>query len=83
MPGGSVYKDHTFNKETAPTSHETAQYIHRNFHSTIQVHTIQYMYMNTTKYVRKQKIQKKRQKVQAFHECPMLQVGGTGITIDR
>jgi hypothetical protein len=25
MPGGSVYKDHAFNKETAPNSHETAQ----------------------------------------------------------
>jgi hypothetical protein len=30
MPGGSAYKDHTFNNETAPTAHE--------FHSTIQVH---------------------------------------------
>jgi hypothetical protein len=27
MSGGSVYKDHTFNKETAPTFHETAKYI--------------------------------------------------------
>jgi hypothetical protein len=24
MPGGSVYKDHTFNKETAHTSHENS-----------------------------------------------------------
>jgi hypothetical protein len=32
MPGGSVYKDHTFNKETA-------QYIARIF-------TVQYKYMN-------------------------------------
>jgi hypothetical protein len=46
MPGGSIYKDHTFNKETAPTSHETAhtshdistvQYKCINIHSTIQV----------------------------------------------
>jgi hypothetical protein len=36
MPGGSVYKDHTFNKETA-------QYVHvTNFHSTIQ-----YIYIST------------------------------------
>jgi hypothetical protein len=40
MPGGSVYKDHTFNKETA-----------------------QYTYMNITKHSRKQKIQKKTQKI--------------------
>jgi hypothetical protein len=40
MPGGSVYKDHTFNKETAPTSHETAQYIARIF--TVQVHERKY-----------------------------------------
>jgi hypothetical protein len=47
MPGDSVYEDYTFKKETASTSHETAQYIariftvqykHRNIHSTIQVH---------------------------------------------
>jgi hypothetical protein len=40
MPGGSVYKDHTFNKETA-------QYIARIF-------TVQYKYMNiqsTIKYI--------------------------------
>jgi hypothetical protein len=24
MPGGNVYKDHTFNKETAPTSQENS-----------------------------------------------------------
>jgi hypothetical protein len=37
MPGGNVYKYHTFNKETAPSSHETAQYKYMNI-STIQVH---------------------------------------------
>jgi hypothetical protein len=48
-PGGSVYKDHTFNKETAPTSHEnsTIHVHHTNFHSTILVHEHpQYKYMN-------------------------------------
>jgi hypothetical protein len=39
MAGGSVYSDHIFNKETAPNSHGTAQYIARNVHSTIQVYT--------------------------------------------
>jgi hypothetical protein len=45
MPGGSVYKYHAFNKETTPTSHETAHTsdesnkIHRTiFHNIIQVH---------------------------------------------
>jgi hypothetical protein len=38
MPGGSVYKDHTFNKETAHLTY-TAQYIARIF-------TVQYKYMN-------------------------------------
>jgi hypothetical protein len=37
MPGGSVYKDHTFNKET-PTSHENSTIHRTNFHSTILVH---------------------------------------------
>jgi hypothetical protein len=41
MPGGSVYKDHTFNKETEHTSHEFSQYM--NIHSTIQ-----YIYISTT-----------------------------------
>jgi hypothetical protein len=68
MPGGSVYKDHTFNKETAHKSHEnrtihrtnchsTIQYM--NIHSTIQVHEHKYRYMNVTKHSRKQNIQKK------------------------
>jgi hypothetical protein len=38
MPRGSVYKDHTFNKETAHTSHENSTIHRTNFHSTIQVH---------------------------------------------
>jgi ABC-type glutathione transport system ATPase component len=38
MLGGSVYKDHTFNKETAHLT-KTAQYIARIF-------TVQYKYMN-------------------------------------
>jgi hypothetical protein len=38
MPGGSVYKDHTFNKETAHLM-KTAQDIARKF-------TVQYKYMN-------------------------------------
>jgi hypothetical protein len=38
MPGDSVYKDHTFNKETAHTSHENSTIYDTNFHSTIQVH---------------------------------------------
>jgi hypothetical protein len=48
MPGGSVYKDHTFNKETAHTSHEYSTIHRTNFHSTVQVHehpqysTVQY-----------------------------------------
>jgi hypothetical protein len=41
MPGGSVYKDHTFNKVTAHLT-KTAQYIARIF-------TVQYKYMNITK----------------------------------
>jgi hypothetical protein len=49
MSGGSVYKDHTFNKETAHLT-KTAQYIARIF-------TVQYKYMNVTKH-KKQKIQK-------------------------
>jgi hypothetical protein len=52
MPGGSVYKDHTFNKETAHTSHENSTIHRTNFHS-------KYKYMNITKHSRKQKIQKK------------------------
>jgi hypothetical protein len=47
MPGGSVYKDHSFNKETHLT--KTAQYIARIF-------TVQYKYMNITKHSIKQKI---------------------------
>jgi hypothetical protein len=38
MPGDSVYKDHTFNKETAPTSDENSTIHRTNFHSTVQVH---------------------------------------------
>jgi hypothetical protein len=37
MPGGSVYKDHTFNKKTAPISHENRKIHHTNFQSTIQL----------------------------------------------
>jgi hypothetical protein len=37
MLGGCVYKDHTFNKETAPTSRESSTIHRTNFHSTIQV----------------------------------------------
>jgi hypothetical protein len=47
MPGDSVYKNHTFSKETAHTSHETARYI-------AQIFTVQYKYMNfhsTIKYI--------------------------------
>jgi hypothetical protein len=47
-PVGSVYKDHTFNKETTPTSHETARYSSRIF-------TVQYKYIYITKHGRKQK----------------------------
>jgi hypothetical protein len=42
MPGVSVYKNHTFNKETAHTSHEFSQYKYMNIYSTIQ-----YIYINT------------------------------------
>jgi hypothetical protein len=61
MPGGSVYKDHTFNKETAPicTSHENSTIQCTNFHSKIQVYEHKYKYMNITKHSRKKKIQKK------------------------
>jgi hypothetical protein len=40
MPGGSVYKDRTFNKETAQCTARifTVQYMYMNIHSTIQVH---------------------------------------------
>jgi hypothetical protein len=38
IPGDSVYKDHTFNKEAAPASHENSTVHRTNFHSTIQVH---------------------------------------------
>jgi hypothetical protein len=62
MPGGSVYKDHTFNKETVPTSRENST-IHRT--NTIQVYEHpQYKYMNIRKHGRKQKLQKKTQKIQ-------------------
>jgi hypothetical protein len=37
MPGGSVYRDHTFNKETSHISHENSTIHCTNFHSTIQV----------------------------------------------
>jgi hypothetical protein len=57
MPGGSVYKDHTFNKDTAYTYTKTAQY-------TTRISTVQYKCMNITKHSRKQKIQKKTQKIQ-------------------
>jgi hypothetical protein len=46
MPVGSVYKDHTFNKETAHLT-KTAQYVSRIF-------TVQYKYINITKHSRKQ-----------------------------
>jgi hypothetical protein len=38
MNGGSVYKDHAFNKKTAHTSHENSTIHGTNFHSTIQVY---------------------------------------------
>jgi hypothetical protein len=38
MPSGSVYKAHTFNKETAYTSHENTTIHRMNFHNTVQVH---------------------------------------------
>jgi hypothetical protein len=38
MSGGSVYKGHAFNKETANTSHENNTIHRTNFHSTVQVH---------------------------------------------
>jgi hypothetical protein len=65
MHGGSVYKDNTFNKETAPTSHETARTSHENstIHLTKQhvhltktaqyiarIFTVQYKYMNIAKH---------------------------------
>jgi hypothetical protein len=34
MPGGNVYKDRTFNKETTPTSHENSTIHRTNFHRT-------------------------------------------------
>jgi exopolysaccharide biosynthesis protein len=61
MPGGSVYKDNTFNKETAHLT-KTAQYIARiftikykymNIHSTIQVHE-HYRTLGNRKYRSKQ-----------------------------
>jgi hypothetical protein len=78
MPGGSVYEDHTFNKETAHTSHENSTIHGTDFHSTIQVHEYpQYKYMNITKHSRKQKIQNKHlnyknhlvSAVQGHHRC--------------
>jgi hypothetical protein len=53
MLGGSVYKDHIFNKETAYITHEnstihltnfhnTIQYKYINIHSAIQVHAHKY-----------------------------------------
>jgi hypothetical protein len=38
MPDGSINSDHTFNKETAPISHENSAIHRTNFHSAIQVH---------------------------------------------
>jgi hypothetical protein len=38
MPGGNVYKDHTFNKETANTFHENITIYDTNSHSTMQVY---------------------------------------------
>jgi hypothetical protein len=57
MPGGSVYKDHTFNKETAHLTY-TAQYKYMNIYSTIQYIYINTKQMNITQH-KKQKIQKK------------------------
>jgi hypothetical protein len=39
MPGGSVYNDHTFNKETAHISHKYSTIHRTNFQ-------VQYKYMN-------------------------------------
>jgi hypothetical protein len=47
MPGGSVYKDHAFNNETAHLT-KTAQYIARIF-------TVQCKYMNITKHKKQKK----------------------------
>jgi hypothetical protein len=38
MSGGSVYKNHTFNKETAYTPNEDSTIHRTNLYSTIQVH---------------------------------------------
>jgi hypothetical protein len=38
MPGDSVYKDHTFNKEGAHTSHENSTIRRTTFHNTIREH---------------------------------------------
>jgi hypothetical protein len=55
MPGGSVYRDRTFNKETAHLT-KTAQYIARIFAMQVHEHP-QYKYMIITQHSRKQKIQ--------------------------
>jgi hypothetical protein len=56
MSGGSVYKDHTFNKEIAHLT-KTAQYIAQIFTVQYSTHTqVQYMNITTQK---KQKILKK------------------------
>jgi hypothetical protein len=53
MPGGSVYKDHTFNMETAPTSHETSTihrirtYIYAHTHIRTCIHTYIHTYIHT------------------------------------
>jgi hypothetical protein len=53
MHSGSVYKAHTFNKETAHKSHESSTVDRTNFHSTIQVHE-HYKTAENRKYRRKQ-----------------------------
>jgi hypothetical protein len=91
MPGGSVCKDHTFNKKT-PQLTNTARYVHRtNFHSTIQVHEhpkyntvhiYKYKYMNIKKH-KKQKIQEIHRKYEKTWKiliyCPEMNPGRQAI----
>jgi hypothetical protein len=60
MTGGNVYKDHTFSKETAPTSHEKAHNLTKTAQYMARFLTVQYKYMNIIEHGRKQKIQKRR-----------------------
>jgi hypothetical protein len=72
MPGGSVYKDHAFNKETAHTSDENSTIHRTDFHSTVQVHQ-HYETRQRTENTEENKLQ--IQKKTRLVQCPEMNPG--------